>query len=468
MLLIRNGYVVDPASGLEGIRDILIEKGMIRQIKEPGACRPSSLPDDRVQTDQHQTELYQDEPHPEDLHQESLQTIDADGLIVAPGLVDTHVHFRDPGFPLKEDMVSGSAAAAKGGFTSVVMMANTRPPIDCLPVLEDVLTRSRPLPVHVYSAANVSVQMAGRELTDMEALSGAGAAVFTDDGIPLLDADLVRSALRRAKALGKVVSLHEEDPAYIHENGINAGGPGAARYGITGSDRMAEISMIRRDVAIAVEENAALCIQHISTAEGVDLVREARRHNPRIMAEATPQHFSLTEEAVVRTGTAAKVNPPLRTERDRQAILDGLCDGTIRIIATDHAPHTQQEKAAEPAWKAPSGMIGLETALSLGLRELVNSGRLPLSRFLALMTCNPADYYNLPAGHLDIGIPADLCIFDPAARWTVTDRFASRSCNSPFIGETLPGVVRYTISAGRVVYKNIVIIQHPHSQPLCG
>ena len=424
MLLIRNGYVVDPASGQEGIRDILIENGMIRQIEESIIVE-----------------------NPED-----LQVIDAEGLVVAPGLVDTHVHFRDPGFPLKEDMTSGSQAAAKGGFTSVVMMANTKPPIDSVSVLTDVLARSAALPIHVYSAANVSVQMAGKQLTDMERLADAGAAVFTDDGIPLMDAALLRSALRQAKRLGKVVSLHEEDPAYISENGINAGGPGAAKYGITGSDRMAEISMVRRDVSIAVEESAALCIQHISTAEGVALVREARLLNPQIMAEATPQHFSLTEDAVVRAGTAAKVNPPLRTERDRQAILDGLCDGTIQIIATDHAPHTKEEKSVEPVWKAPSGMIGLETALSLGLRELVSSGRLSLARFLALMTCNPADYYGLPAGHIIPGTAADLCIYDPDAQWTVPDHFASRSSNSPFIGETLPGVVRYTIARGRVVY----------------
>ena len=424
MILIQNGMVMDPKSQFHAQRDMLIkDDGTISQIKAriapPDGCR----------------------------------ILDADGCIVCPGLIDTHSHFRDPGFLWKEDIHTGCLAAAAGGYTSVLMMANTKPPIDCAEVLTDVLARGAREAIHVYSGANVTKGMSGRELVDMETLAEAGATVFTDDGVPVLREELLQEALLRAAKLNRPISLHEEDPQYIAQNGIHGGGKAAAHFGIEGSPREAEISMIRRDTALAARIGGKLVIQHISTAEGVDLVRQARKINPLIQAEATPHHFSLTEEAVIRTGSLAKVNPPIRTEEDRLAIIEGMRDGTIRFIATDHAPHSAQEKAAEPIWKAPSGMIGLETALSLAIDRLVNPGYLGMMDMLAMLTCNPAEYYGLPGGELTVGGPADITIFHPAQTWTVGRNWASKSGNSPFIGETLPGVVRWTICAGRPVYE---------------
>jgi dihydroorotase len=295
--------------------------------------------------------------------------------------------------------------------------------------------------------------MKGKETVDFDALADAGAAGFTDDGVPVMDASVLEKALLAAKRLDLPVSLHEEDKTLISQNGINGDGKAAQSLELAGSPREAEITLIQRDLELAVRTGAPLCIQHISTTEGVDLVRRARKLNPRIHAEATPHHFSLTEDAVLRCGTLAKVNPPLRTEADRMAIIEGLADGTIDLIATDHAPHADHEKAQDFT-KAPSGMIGLETALSLGIKNLVEPGYLTMQQFLACLTCHPADFYHLNAGRVCEGAPADLVIFDPGASWTVQKPFASRSSNSPFLGMELPGVIRYTIAAGEIIYEN--------------
>lgn len=422
MLLIQNCYLIDPASGTEGRRDILIDNGRFSKI-EKHLMAPAGA-----------------------------SVLDASGMIACPGLIDTHSHFRDPGFTYKEDLSTGSEAALRGGYTSVILMANTKPPVDCVGVLHDILDRARALPLHVYSCANVTLGMAGRELADLRALAAAGAAGFTDDGLPIMDASLLREALAIAKKLDLPVSLHEEDKSYITENGINGGGSASRALGLTGSPREAEYTLIERDVEIAASLDAPLCIQHISTEEGVEYVRRARRQHSSIHAEATPHHFSLTEEAIFTRGTLAKVNPPLRTERDRLAIIRGLQDGTIDIIATDHAPHSDEEKA-RPFVEAPSGMIGLETALSLALRDLVYAGHLTMMQMLACLTCNPADFYHLDAGRIEPGAPADLTIFDPDEEWIVSPEFASRSANSPFIGQKLPGVVHYTIVDGEVAYR---------------
>lgn len=432
MLLIRNGRLIDPASGTQGERDILIQNGTIARIAPH--LRDGDLP-------------------PAEKENDSLSVLDAGGLAVMPGFVDTHSHFRDPGFTEKEDLKTGAAAAAAGGYTTVILMGNTRPPVCTVETLQDILRRGALTPIHLLSCANVTRNMEGRELTDMRSLRAAGAACFTDDGRPILDAALLGQALRNARELDVPVSLHEEDPAFVPNPGVNAGGRAAAHLGLTGADRNAEISMVRRDLGIAVSLGAPLCIQHISAAESVDLVRAARRKNPRIHAEATPHHFSLTEEAVIRKGTLARCNPPLRLERDRQAIVEALADGVIDIIATDHAPHTAAEKA-RPFAQAPSGMIGLETAFSLGLKNLVLPGVLPLSQLVADLTVNPAAFYHLPAGRIAAGAPADLCIADLHAAWSVGPDFASKASNSPFIGETLPGVIRNTIVGGRIVYQS--------------
>ena len=435
MLLIKNIFLYDPASGVEKKTDILIEDGRFAKIEDnisPEECHRTGRQDGK------------DSP---------LQVIDGAGLCAAPGLIDTHAHFRDPGFLWKEDLHTGSLAAARGGYTSIILMANTNPPVDSVPVLEDILERGKKEKIHLYSCANVTVRMSGKETVDFDALAQAGAAGFTDDGVPIMQAEILEQALQAAVRLDLPVSLHEEDKTLISENGINGGGAAAQALGLKGSPREAEITLIRRDLDLAVKAMAPLCIQHISTREGVDLVREARKKNPRIHAEATPHHFTLTEDAVIKKGTLAKVNPPLRTADDRAAIIEGLKDGTLDLIATDHAPHSDEEKA-KSFTSAPSGMIGLETAFSLGLRELVQPGHLTMIQFLACLTCNPADFYHLPAGRVLEGAPADLVIFDPEASRTVQKPFASRSSNSPFLGEVLPGVIRYTICGGEIVFED--------------
>lgn len=420
MLLLKNGYLIDPASGTEGYRDIFIEDGKITGILPQG------------------TYVGRD-----------AEMIDLNGQCVAPGLVDVHVHFRDPGFTYKEDIYTGARAAAKGGFTTVVLMANTKPAVDNPETLAYVLNKGKETAIHIHTCANVTVGLHGRELTDMEMLSELGAAGFTDDGIPLMDEELLRAALRSAAKCHKPVSLHEENPAFITNNGINAGKV-SAHYGIGGSPREAEISMVERDLRIAIEEKADLSIQHISTKEAVELVRQAKKKSGHIYAEATPHHFTLTEDAVITHGTLAKMNPPLREEEDRVAIVEGLRDGTIDMIATDHAPHSTEEKA-KPLTEAPSGIIGLETSLSLGIRELVNKGYLSMSELIRKMSYAPAQLYRLDAGYLAEGGPADLVVFDSHKEWIV-EHFESKAVNSPFVGEKMPGVISYTICGGKIVY----------------
>ncbi len=419
MLLIRNGYMIEPKSGKEGKYDILTEGDRIlsigKNIPEPqGNCR----------------------------------VIEAEGLLVAPGLVDVHVHFRDPGFPEKEDIITGAAAAARGGFTTVVMMANTKPSIDNRETLEYVLKKGRATGIHVMSCANVTMGMKGKELTPMEELAGAGAVGFTDDGIPLLDEALARRAMERVKKLDIPLSLHEEDPQFISNNGIHAG-RASAYYGIGGSSREAEIRMVERDLRLALETGAVVNMQHISTKEAVELVRLAKGQGANVHAEATPHHFTLTEDAAITYGTLAKMNPPLREEEDRLEIIRGLADGTIDLIATDHAPHTNEEKT-KPITEAPSGIIGLETALSLGITELVSKGYLTMCQLLRLMSTNPANLYHLDAGFLAEGGPADIILIDTAAE-VIPGDYASRASNTPFTGWHLKGKVVKTIAYGKEV-----------------
>lgn len=420
MLLIRNAYMIDPKSGREGNYDILADGDKIVKI---GKELPSPAGD--------------------------CEIVDAEGLLAAPGLVDVHVHFREPGFTRKEDILTGAAAAARGGFTTVVMMANTKPSIDTPEVLRQVLDRGRETGIRVLSCANVTMGMKGQELTPMKELAAAGAVGFTDDGVPLLEKEIVRSAMKAAAELDMPVSFHEENPKYIENNGINRG-RASEYFGIGGSPREAEIDLIGRDLELALETGACINIQHISTREGVELVRRAKKRGSNIHAEATPHHFTLTEEAAVKYGTLAKMNPPLREEEDRLEIIRGLVDGTIDIIATDHAPHTAEEKA-RPITEAPSGIIGLETSLALGITQLVDRGYLTMKQLLRLMSTNPASMYHLNAGYLEEGGPADLILIDTAARW-IPEEYASKASNTPFTGWELTGRVARTICKGKTVY----------------
>lgn len=438
MLLIKNGTVVDPSNNMEQMADVLINDGKIVQIAEKITEKAA-----RQQLQERHSGWDAD-----------CEVIDASGCIVAPGLVDVHVHFRDPGFTHKEDIETGAKAALRGGFTSVVLMANTKPAVDNIDTLTYVIEKGKKTDLKVYTCATVTRGMAGKELTDMDALLAKGAVGFTDDGIPIMDAKLLERAMTKAAARKVPISLHEENPALIANNGVNRG-KASAYYGIGGSPREAEISLIARDLEIALKTGAILNIQHISTREGVELVRQAKKKAAalgwnNIHAEATPHHFSLTQEAVIQYGTLAKMNPPLREEADRQAIVEGLRDGTIDLIATDHAPHSREEKE-KPITEAPSGIIGLETALALGITNLVDTKQLSLSQFIERMSTNPARMYGLPAGTLSEGSAADLVVFDAGASQVIGD-FVSKSSNSPFTGQTLRGVVKYTIVDGEVVY----------------
>ncbi|MFS1663456.1 dihydroorotase [Streptococcus sp. zg-JUN1979] len=422
MLLIKNGRVVDPKSHFDKVCDLLIHQGRIKAIGEA-------------------------------LEADEAEVIDASGLVVAPGLVDIHVHFREPGQTHKEDIHTGALAAQAGGVTSVVMMANTSPTISDVDTLKEVLEQANKEAIHIHSVATITKAFDGQHLTDFKALLEAGAVGFSDDGIPLTSSKVVKEAMDLAKANGTFISLHEEDPELNGVLGFNEHIAKEA-FHICGATGVAEYSMIARDVMIAYDREAHVHIQHLSKAESVKVVAFAQALGAKVSAEVAPQHFSKTEDLLLSKGANAKMNPPLRLESDRRAVIDGLKSGVISIIATDHAPHHKDEKAVEDITQAPSGMTGLETSLSLGLTYLVETGELSLLDFLAKMTCNPAELYGFDAGYLAEGGPADIIIFADKEDRIVTPQFASKAANSPFVDEQLKGVLKYTICNGQVVYQN--------------
>ena len=420
MILIRNGRVVDPVTGRDEVLDVLLDGNKIYKVGK-------------------------------NLNAEGAEILDAEGLVVAPGLMDAHVHFRDPGLTYKEDIETGAAAAARGGFTTVVCMANTKPVVDTVETLNYVQKKGEQTPIHVLQAASITKGLKGEELVDMETLADAGAAGFTDDGIPLMDEKLLLEAMERAKALGLPLAFHEEDPVLIKAPGVHQGKV-SEQLGYGGAPRAAEDVMVARDCMLALHTGASVCIQHISSKNSVELVRLAKKLGADVHAEATPHHFTLTDEAVLKYGTMARMNPPVREEEDRMAIIGGLQDGTIDMIVTDHAPHSAEEKA-RPLAEAPSGITGLETSLGLGILSLVEPGYLTLLDLMRLMSKAPAEFYRMVPGSITEGAPADLVIFGEHEKWKV-EHFASKASNSPFIGWELPGKVHYTICNGKIAYQS--------------
>ncbi|MDU5806318.1 MAG: dihydroorotase [Peptoniphilus harei] len=420
-MIIKGGRVIDPASKRDEVLDIKIEDGKIVEIAKD------------IEASSGNEEI-----------------IDARGKIVVPGLIDVHVHFRDPGQTHKEDLVTGSQAAIAGGFTSVVQMANTSPKIDSKEKIIDHYKKARDLPLKVFTVSALTRNFGDLELVDMEENFKRGAVAFTDDGIPNRNSKLILEAMNRAKELDTIISFHEEDPELIEQNGINHSEV-SDKLGIYGSPNIAETSFIARDVAMAIYTGAKISIQHISTGLGVDLVKFGKEMGANIYAEVTPHHIALNDSAVLEYGSLAKMNPPLRSEEDRLRIIKGIKEGTIEIIATDHAPHTVEEKSKEIT-KAPSGIIGLETSFSICYENLVLTKEISLMKLIELMSTNPARIYGLDGGEISQGKIADLAIIDLESEYKI-DKYKSKSSNTPFKDKTLRGEVLYTISEGKVVFK---------------
>ena len=383
----------------------------------------------------------------------SARVIDARGLTVCAGLVDMHVHLREPGFEYKETIQTGCLAAARGGFTSIAPMPNTRPATDCPERIALVRQKAaQACGVHVWPIGAVTWGQKGQALTDAAALKKAGAVALSDDGMPVQNANLLRDALIRCRRQELTILSHCEDADMVKNYAVNEGRVSRA-LGLPGRPAIAEELQVMRDAMLAEETGAAVHICHISTARSVEIVRQFKKKGVPITCETCPQYFALTEDELLSRGTLARVNPPLRTRLDVEGILAGLKDGTIDVIATDHAPHSAEEKA-RPLPEAPSGMVGLETALAVTLTSLYHTGVMDLSDILRKMTVNPAFILRIPKGRLSLGGGADFTIFDPDEEWTVDpEQFASKGRNTPFAGRTLKGRVKYTIVDGKIIYQ---------------
>ena len=422
MLLIRNGRVLDPYTNINAQMDILIgDDGVIRELGSrldaPAGCA----------------------------------VYDAAGLTVSPGFVDGHVHFRDPGQTEKEDVLTGAAAAAAGGYATVICMANTLPTCDTPEIIRYVTDKAKDCPVEVLQAGAVTKGLKGQELTDFAALQAAGAPCLTDDGINLTNAGLCRAAMEQAAERDILLSFHEEEPSLVPSPGVNFGSAAAQQFGVPGARASAETAMIARDIALALDTGARVLFQHVSSAQSAALIRTGKKLGARIYAEVTPHHISLTEDDVLAHGTYARMNPPLRREADREALIDALADGTIDMIATDHAPHTAEEKAREFA-KAPSGITGLETAFSVCNTYLVQTGRLTPMQLVDRMSKAPAEIYGLTGRAVAAGNYARLVLLDWDSRM-VYKTYRSKAVNTPYTGMQLTGAPRAIVTGARVTVR---------------
>lgn len=425
-LLIRNGRVIDPSAGCDRNADVLIDAGKLAAI------------DDHVSPGR------------------DMEIIDAAGMIVAPGLVDMHVHLRDPGQTHKEDIASGTRAAVSGGFTAVACMPNTAPPIDHQTVMEYVKSRAGAAFCRVFSIAAITRGQSGKELAPIAALATAGAVALSDDGVSVVDAGLLRRAMVYASMFDLPVIEHCEDLT-ISAGGVMHEGPWSAVLGLRGMPALSEETIVARDLLLAEDTGARLHIAHVSSAGSVRLIREAKRRGVRVTAEVTPHHLTLTDEAVQGFDTNVKMNPPLRSAADVEAVREALIDGTIDAIATDHAPHAPEEKSVE-FHAAPFGVLGLETALGVVWTALVQSGHLSPVEALRKMSAAPASILNIAGGRVQVGEAADLVLIDPQRRWTVdAATFVSKSRNTPFEGWPLTGKAVMTIVGGEIRHNELPV-----------
>ena len=422
-LLLRGGRVIDPSQQIDRAADVLLVDGKVAGIA-PGMDAPADA-----------------------------DVRDVSNLVICPGLIDLHVHLREPGGEHKETIATGARAAAAGGFTAICAMPNTDPPIDDPASVGYVRAQGlRVDAARVYPMGAISIGQKGERLTEIGEMVDAGAVGFTDDGRPVSDAGLMRLALDYAQSFDVPVADHCEDKSLSRGGSMNEGSV-SSKLGLTGIPNAAEDVMIARDLMLAELTGGRLHIQHVSTRLGVDMIRQAKARGVRVTAEATPHHLILTDDAADGYRTEAKVNPPLRSAADREAVVAGLVDGTLDVIATDHAPHHYDEK--EQAFEdAPFGLVGLETALGLILTRLVHTGLISLNDMIERMACAPARAFNLPGGTLRAGSLADLTVFDPHFEWTVEPRqFLSKSRNTPFAGWRLKGRAIMTVVGGRVVWQ---------------
>ncbi len=422
-VLIQNGRLIDPANGVDTVTDLLIDDFHVQQIgsiDEPGDC-------DRV--------------------------IDATGKIVSPGLIDLHVHFREPGDEEEETIASGSAAAVAGGFTSVVCMPNTNPPIDEATRVEFIHRMGRQAcKTFIYVMGALTRERAGKELSEMGLMAQAGAIGFTDDGSGVQDAAVMLRAMKYASMFDMVVSQHCQDES-LAGNGVMNAGYNATVLGLPGMDPLAEEMMLWRDVQLAKKTGARYHVQHISTAGAVKIVRQAKAEGISVTCEAAPHHLLLTEEAIADYDTNYKVNPPLRSQADVDALKQAIADGIIDALATDHAPHLQSEKELE-FLTAPCGIASLECALPLYIKALLEPGIVDWSAMLAMLTWRPAQILKVDKGKLGVGDRADVTLIDPEAEWTIdADRFYSKSRNCPYHGWKVKGKVTHTLVAGELRYQ---------------
>lgn len=418
-LVLKNGLVVDPSQNLHAVKDVKIVDGVIAEIGSGLSAE---------------------------------EELDVTGLAVMPGLVDMHIHLRDPGLTHKEDILTGCSAAAAGGVTSVVCMPNTKPVTDSVEVVTYILEKAKQAKAKVYPTAAITKGLAGGEMTDFAALKAAGAVAVSDDGRPVENAAMMQAALEEAERCGLLVTSHCEDLDIINGGIINKGAV-SQKLGVKGMDRSSEDSITAREIALAEATGTAVHIAHVSTKGSVAIIRDAKARGARVTAETAPHYFMLTDELLLKQDADYRMNPPLREEKDRLAVLQGVLDGTLDCIVTDHAPHTAQEKADFKT--APNGVVGLETSFAASMTALVHTGKMTLDELVKRMSLNPAKLLHIPAGTLCPGAAADIAVADLSKRWTVLpEKLHSKSHNSVFKGMEFCGKIKYTFLNGTLVYED--------------